>query len=540
MYQICADEEQSKKITQTIFQQLIKNKYISTINTKKQTLLQYIKENQNDQNPKNIIARYSEDGCWYSAQIIKYKCNEIKYYRNINCTVNITYIGYNNTEWIDILDIKLPTNWIDKTYTHIITRNNIELSLFLGNLCHQKVIDFYIRKYSTNLAIRIPNEIKSIILLFYAMPLEFNTKMWLMGIKQTDNKRNKKAILCEWNEIPNINDIITGYKFIIFSTSNSEIYITGIHVKNEPNKTYKQCIYFKEHKMKINKICTSYTRNGVYWITQQGELYFNNIENSRRQIYGNIYSNFHLGSTGSDRPVIINYFISNNLKVIDAACSTDYAIIVCSNNEVYWIGGGNINIYGKYKKLEDMSNKHIIRVEMGESHILLLSLDGSVYCNMFESYESYGEHFKFVKIKYFEQNGIQISEIKIGFDFCLVIDRYGKCFSFGNNLYAQCGNGTDGNIVNTPYLMETLKRNRIIYIDCGAYHACAINDNGHCFLWGKNDVNQCFPGKVIDYRLKAINVVSPVKINQLIPNNLQICGISLGYDITYILTFDDL
>jgi len=88
----------------------------------------------------------------------------------------------------------------------------------------------------------------------------------------------------------------------------------------------------------------------------------------------------------------------------------------------------------------------------------------------------------------------------------LVVDSNGYVYAWGNNGSGQCGIGSTGGNLQTPYLVLDDDPNTtdvylgdiatIIQADAGVSHSIALNDEGHVWHWGSGSDNVNYPEKV--------------------------------------------
>ena len=90
-------------------------------------------------------------------------------------------------------------------------------------------------------------------------------------------------------------------------------------------------------------------------------------------------------------------------------------------------------------------------------------------------------------VKYFIDNKINTINIECGAYHTLAIDSNNNVYSWGSNLYPQCGHGINPNkkgkregegefeehdrCINTPKLIICLSQYNIVNIGCGAFHS---------------------------------------------------------------------
>lgn len=91
---------------------------------------------------------------------------------------------------------------------------------------------------------------------------------------------------------------------------------------------------------------------------------------------------------------------------------------------------------------------------------------------------------------FFIDNNIPIDKLVVGSDHVLVLDEYGKVYSWGFGRFGCCGDGTRKHHY-MPIEITALSRFRITDVSCGSTHSIAITDDREIFAWGYNLMNQC-------------------------------------------------
>ncbi|HNW81360.1 MAG TPA: hypothetical protein PKG52_00560 [bacterium] len=89
-------------------------------------------------------------------------------------------------------------------------------------------------------------------------------------------------------------------------------------------------------------------------------------------------------------------------------------------------------------------------------------------------------------------NFIQVS---VGLDHSCALDAEGSAYCWGWGWFGQLGNGKSGidyfsSIPVKVYKDGVLKNRKLVSIDSGRYHTCAIDEEGDGFCWGKGNVGQ--------------------------------------------------
>jgi len=99
--------------------------------------------------------------------------------------------------------------------------------------------------------------------------------------------------------------------------------------------------------------------------------------------------------------------------------------------------------------------------------------------------------------------------------FTAIITQSGKVYTFGSNIYGQCGTGMSSLNIWSPTPLIGLSDEKDIYItqvSLGLQHGLALNSNGEIFTWGKGERGQLgikglagvsapFPQRITQFRL---------------------------------------
>eukprot|EP01084_Bolivina_argentea_P132169 233232_1 len=374
-----------------------------------------------------------------------------------------------------------------------------------------------------------------------------------------------------------ISHIYCGHKYTIFTNDNHEnVWCTGYNAhgscgignKNNPVKQYEPIDYFNINKIKIKKICVTVNGLCTFWITDTNTVYGNGLND-----------NSQLGFGGNNKYDILTPTLINNLKnVIDVKSTDRYTIALCSKNSdkaliiiKHWsrnikLPNDIINVMmtfcsentvyttnqndskskwrdkwynDEWKEINELTDKNIIKISCGIQHSLFLTLHGDLYCmgkNKRGQMGSTDKNWQCIRspamVNYFKINKIQIMEIKSGWGHNLVIDCNGKVYSFGYNLFGQCGHGTRNNDVLIPKIIEYFKNEKIVYIDCGHHHSLCKTINDNYYLFGSNYYNECITFDGIS------RVSQPFCIDKIIEekfNHKRIKSICLGLQNTKII-----
>lgn len=100
-------------------------------------------------------------------------------------------------------------------------------------------------------------------------------------------------------------------------------------------------------------------------------------------------------------------------------------------------------------------------------------------------------------IEYCSFQDVKITFIAAGSAAChsVAIDQDGKCYVWGRNEKGQLGLG-DQLTRNVPTVLDALKDEKIVSAACGRYHTVFITDKGESYACGGNSYGQCGTGTV--------------------------------------------
>ena len=140
-----------------------------------------------------------------------------------------------------------------------------------------------------------------------------------------------------------------------------------------------------------------------------------------------------------------------------------------------------------------------------------------------------------IRVKYFGNNGVRFLDIACGARHNLALDCNGRVWSWGSNTYGQCGVGeNDMRYIWKPRIVGGLVGCKVVSIKCGHSHSFCMTEDGKCYLWGRDKLNECTLG----FEVKGDDVVwMPFRIDLLIMREYKrkICGVFLGMYNTQII-----
>eukprot|EP01084_Bolivina_argentea_P116941 207715_1 len=389
---------------------------------------------------------------------------------------------------------------------------------------------------------------------------------------------------------PHIHHIYPNNAFSIFTDNNNNYWACGYNKngecgigtnKSEINKLTK-IKYFDKHNIKIKKICISTVYTRVYWISEDQKIYVHGKNESARD--------FNIGLYGYNKfwpePTPIEY--TNTIPtndIMDIRSAAFYSIALCGTydkfvaskilqqwtietlpnelmklitnfyviNEVYstlyspWGGNAQGQIvddnfhmdnYSRWCKIDVFNDKNIKTIRTGKMHSVFLESNGNIWVCGDNHRNQLGINGDPVtmptQIDYFIKHKVLIKYIECGEAHNLTIDFNKRIWSWGYNLYGQCGDiyGIKSKYVKKPKLIEKLQGLKIEKIGCGNYHSyCMTNDYKH-YLFGNNEYNQC-----LVYESNKPSVRIPYCINRIVKSKCKakINEVLLGCNNTIII-----
>eukprot|EP01084_Bolivina_argentea_P117998 209452_1 len=422
-----------------------------------------------------------------------------------------------------------------------------------------------------------------------------NVISWDMDESNTTAKQLIELKLAKWSEdIQYLTNITSGYKFNIFTASllKPNTYTVFGYVRNlQETLPYKSnhfyiiptsiisiCIQYYRHNYEyysaghnaygqccidikddetipltkienisannISKICIGSFGYNIFWITNNGHLYFNGAND-----------NFQLGVQSSKtsvyKPIFCNFLQENSLKCVDGVCAGNMTIMVCNNGSVWssghssYVGAhghGSLTEVFQFKQISVLNEYKIISVSAGDCFSMFVCDNGNVWSCGQNHYGQLGCGNSEIcekqvgKVEYFEVENIKIIQIVCGHDHSIALDVNGNVYGWGGNANGECGVGYDVDFmrdcgIHTPTKIDTLDGNVIVDIKCGSYHSGCIVKDGKYYIWGRNDYNQCMSNMQRD-------VATPNCINEYVcevTNAANIIDMALGDGTTLIL-----
>ncbi len=87
-------------------------------------------------------------------------------------------------------------------------------------------------------------------------------------------------------------------------------------------------------------------------------------------------------------------------------------------------------------------------------------------------------------------NDLNIDVLKCGAYHFLALTQTGELFSWGYNLYEQCGIDSEQNIQLSPAKIDHFIGSKVVMTSCGFDHPMALTECGHVYSWCKNNLDE--------------------------------------------------
>lgn len=130
---------------------------------------------------------------------------------------------------------------------------------------------------------------------------------------------------------------------------------------------------------------------------------------------------------------------------------------------------------------------------------------------------------------------IQVEWVSCGFEHLAAVTSEGKVLTWG---YGGAGCLGHNSLFNckTPSLVNSLFEQRIVYLECGAYHTVCTTEDGEVWAWGRGDVNQLgIPQSKMTKDEIGYVALSPKKLKDLSKSGICIKSVACGEAHTLLL-----
>ena len=192
------------------------------------------------------------------------------------------------------------------------------------------------------------------------------------------------------------------------------------------------------------------------------------------------------------------------------------AIFVTNEDKVYGLGfnrNGSLGVGPKRETVHKpelnqvLSGKQLVDITAGFEHCIGLTASGQCYAWGQNKYGQLGivsHEMAEMPQKIEELSDKKVIKISCGAYHSMALTSDGEVFSWGHNTFAQLGDKTY-NSRSTP--TQVLFRDKIISISCGTNHSIALTQTGSAYVWGSNELGQLGRPKERDFRENRLRAV---------------------------------
>lgn len=191
----------------------------------------------------------------------------------------------------------------------------------------------------------------------------------------------------------------------------------------------------------------------------------------------------------------------------------DAGFFITKNDYVYAYGKNSCGMLGlgifepvpesDPQQVTALTRRKITEFAAGRSHVLALSKSGRVFSCGSNEYGQLGlPEYAEVSVP-FEIESLRkdkVVAIACGAFHSLVLTSRGILYGFGFNFWGQLGVGGRNENHFEPVCIASLRNVNIIEIVCGQHHSVALSRKGDLYTWGHNHAGQLGIGEKVNYR----------------------------------------
>lgn len=249
-------------------------------------------------------------------------------------------------------------------------------------------------------------------------------------------------------------------------------------------------------------------------------------------------------------------------KLISITVGNEFSCALDSNGKSYCWGNGELGQFGNgvesYSSVPEgvdksgvLKNKKLISIATGDSHTCAVDSEGKTYCWGYNGAGQLGDgiitqmgsdSFLPLSVDDSALENKEFFEIGAGVAHTCALNSNNKVYCWGYSYYGQLGNGSaavedespvlpeDAYVYFSPFEVDTsgkLSGKKIISIDLGDYHTCALDSDGEAYCWGYNKYGQLGNGDFADH------CTTPARVDTTgVINDRELIYISAGVDHT--------
>lgn len=183
-----------------------------------------------------------------------------------------------------------------------------------------------------------------------------------------------------------------------------------------------------------------------------------------------------------DKPILVNINIflgikkDEKIQIIKLKCVDTFTLILTSNGNIYYLGNYKYNeLFLNEKITESKNNEDIDLIKYNINQINPKYYNNELIIDII----SYEKH-------------------------CILISNKNNIYSFGINMFYQCGlpNTNDILYIKYPLKIDTLSTPMIQVksIECGINYSCILTKNGVIYTFGSNKFGELGLGNEINYK----------------------------------------
>jgi len=155
---------------------------------------------------------------------------------------------------------------------------------------------------------------------------------------------------------------------------------------------------------------------------------------------------------------------------------------------------------------EELGERKVVKIARGTQHSCYLDNMGDVYCGGDNSRGQLGygtdedSYSMDIPVKTGDMTDSFIVDISIGSQFTCAVDIEGSVYCWGYNSKGQLGKGDwkSSSVPKKVYMDSVLKGEKVINVNAGMEHVCALTDEKNVYCWGGNSDGQLGNGSFED------------------------------------------